>query len=99
MSKTSSHRTRCGSSASRHATPISAGSAGLATSESLASMGRADGDGAGADASTTGAAGSTVFFGVAPGVYDQYFDLYLPRIDVVYLSGADQDRLDRCLRE
>jgi hypothetical protein len=21
------------------------------------------------------------------------------RIDVVYLSGADQDRLDRCLRE
>jgi phospholipid/cholesterol/gamma-HCH transport system permease protein len=27
---------------------------------------------------------STVFFGVAPGVYDQYFDLYLPRIDVVY---------------
>lgn len=27
---------------------------------------------------------STVFFGVSPGVYDQYFDLYLPRIDVVY---------------
>jgi hypothetical protein len=22
-----------------------------------------------------------------------------PLIDVVYLSGADQDRLDRCLRE
>lgn len=22
-----------------------------------------------------------------------------PRIDVVYLSGTDQDRLDRCLRE
>lgn len=27
---------------------------------------------------------STLFFGVSPGVYDQYFDLYLPRIDVVY---------------
>jgi phospholipid/cholesterol/gamma-HCH transport system permease protein len=27
---------------------------------------------------------STVYFGVSPGVYDQYFDLYLPRIDVLY---------------
>jgi phospholipid/cholesterol/gamma-HCH transport system permease protein len=27
---------------------------------------------------------STMFFGVAPGVYDQYFDLYLPRVDVLY---------------
>ena len=27
---------------------------------------------------------STVFFGVSPGVYDQYFGLYLPQIDVVY---------------
>lgn len=27
---------------------------------------------------------STVFFGIAPGVYDQYFELYLPRIDIVY---------------
>jgi len=27
---------------------------------------------------------STMFFGVAPGVYDQYFELYLPRIDIVY---------------
>jgi phospholipid/cholesterol/gamma-HCH transport system permease protein len=26
---------------------------------------------------------STVYFGVSPGVYDQYFDLYLPRIDVL----------------
>jgi len=27
---------------------------------------------------------STVYFGVSPGVYDHYFDLYLPRIDVLY---------------
>jgi phospholipid/cholesterol/gamma-HCH transport system permease protein len=27
---------------------------------------------------------SVYFFGIAPGVYDQYFNLYLPRIDIVY---------------
>lgn len=27
---------------------------------------------------------SVHFFGIAPGVYDQYFNLYLPRIDIVY---------------
>ncbi len=27
---------------------------------------------------------SIQFFGISPGIYDQYFELYLPRIDIVY---------------